>query len=147
MTMKLGLVSLLVALLAASGLYVLKDRVRHREGELRGLQVAISAEKAKLNRLRAEWALLNQPGRLARLASSYLELQPAQPGQIVRITDIPLRADLELGQRPLTALLPSGVEIPLRLKPPERLALPGPWRPASGQGEPADHRRAAGSQP
>ncbi len=142
MTMKLGLVSLLIALLAASGLYTLKDQVRRREGELRGLQVAISAEKVKLNRLRAEWALLDQPSRLARLAGAYLELQPAQPGQIVRITDVPLRADLELEQRSLTALLPSGGEVPLRLKPPDRLALPGPWPEVPGKG-----RQAAGRAP
>ena len=132
MTVRLGLASLLIALLAASGLYVLKDRVRHLENELRGVQVATAAERSRLNRLRAEWALLNQPGRLARLASGYLKLQPAQPGQIVRITDVPLRAELELEQRPLTALLPSGGEIPLRLKPPERLALPGPWHEVPG---------------
>jgi cell division protein FtsL len=142
MTMKLGLVSLLVALLAASGLYTLKDQVRRREGELRGLQIAISAEKAKLNRLRAEWALLDQPSRLARLAGAYLDMQPAQPGQIVRITDVPLRADLELEQRSLTARLPSGVEIPLRLKPPERLTLPGPWPQVPGK-----DRQAARSAP
>jgi cell division protein FtsL len=142
MTMKLGLASLLIALLAASGLYTLKDQVRRREGELRGLQIAISAERAKLNRLRAEWALLDQPSRLARLAGAYLHMQPAQPGQIVRITDVPLRADLELDQRSLTALLPSGGEIPLRLKPPERLTLPGPWPQVPGK-----DRRAAGSVP
>ena len=132
MSIRFGLACLLIALLAASGLYTLKDQVRRREGELRGLQVAISAEKAKLNRLRAEWALLDQPSRLARLAGAYLDLQPAQPGQIVRITDVPLRADLELEQRSMTAILPSGVAIPLRLKPPERLTLPEPWREVPG---------------
>jgi cell division protein FtsL len=142
MTVRLGLISLLIALLAASGLYILKDRVRHLENQLRGVEIAISAERSRLNRLRAESALLNQPGRLARLATAYLELQPAQPGQIVKITDIPLRADLELEKRPLTALLPSGVEIPLRLKPPERLALPGPLGHV-----PAKDRQAARSQP
>jgi len=132
MTVRLGLVSLMIALFAASGLYVLKDRVRHLENELRGVQVAIAGERSRLNRLRAESAMLNQPGRLARLAGAYLKLQPAQPGQIVRITDVPLRADLELENRPLTARLPSGGEIPLRLKPPERLALPGPWPQVPG---------------
>jgi hypothetical protein len=135
MSARLGLVSLLIALLAASGLYVLKDRVRHLENELRGVQVAIAAERSRVSRLRAESALLNQPGRLARLAGAYLKLQPAQPGQIVRLSDIPLRADLELEKRPLTALLPSGGEIPLRLKPPERLALPGPWPQVPGTGQ------------
>ncbi len=142
MTMKVGLASLLIALVAAAALYTLKDQVRRREGELRGLQVAISTERGRLNRLRAEWALLDQPSRLARLAGAYLELQPAQPGQIVRITDVPLRADLELERRALNALLPSGVEIPLRLKPPERLTLPGPWPQVPGK-----DRQAAGGAP
>ncbi len=136
MTLRLGLLSLMFALLAAAGLYVLKDRVRQLEREVHAAQLAISAEKTTLNRLRAEWALLNQPERLARLASTYLQLQPAQPGQIVGILDVPLRADLELEQRSLTALLPSGGEIPLRLKPPERLVLPSPWQQAPGQDRP-----------
>jgi hypothetical protein len=123
--MRLALISLALALLAASGLYTIKDRVQRREAELRGLEVAIAAERAALGRLRAEWAMLNQPGRVARLAAVYLELQPALPNQIVRIDDIPLRLDLELARRRLTARLPSGGEVPLRLKPAERLALPG----------------------
>jgi len=124
MTIRLGLVSLLLALLAASGLYTMKDQVQRREAELRGLQVAIAAERATLGRLRAEWAMLNQPGRIARLAAAYLELQPASPNQIVAIEDIPLRRDLELAERRLMARLPSGGEVPLRLKPAERLAWP-----------------------
>ena len=123
--MRLALISLALALLAASGLYTMKDRVQRREAELRGLEVAIAAERAALGRLRAEWAMLNQPGRVARLAAAYLELQPALPNQIVRIEDVPLRLDLELAKRRLTARLPSGGEVPLRLKPTERLALPG----------------------
>ena len=61
--------------------------------------------------------MLNQPGRIARLAAAYLELQPARPGQIVRVEAIPLRADLEIAERQLIARLPSGVDVPLRLKP------------------------------
>jgi hypothetical protein len=124
MTVKLGLVSLVLALLAASGLYTMKDQVQRREAELRGLEVAVAAERAALGRLRAEWAMLNQPSRIARLAAAYLELQPALPGQIVTVEDIPLRLDLELAERRLMARLPSGGEVPLRLKPAERLALP-----------------------
>jgi cell division protein FtsL len=123
--MRVGVLSLAIALLAAFGLFILKDQVQRREDELHGLQVAIAAERAALNRLRAEWAMLNQPSRIARLAADHLELQPAQPGQIVAIEAIPLRADLELGNRQLTAMLPSGVEVPLRLKPPQLLSLPG----------------------
>jgi hypothetical protein len=137
MTMKLGLVSLALALLAAAGLYTLKDQVQRREAELRGLQVAIAAERVALDRLRADWAMLNQPGRIARLAAAYLKLQPASPNQIVTIDDIPLRLDLELAERRLIARLPSGGEVPLRLKPAARLALPAL----------ATDARAAGRQP
>jgi hypothetical protein len=132
--MKLGIIGLALALLAAAGLYTMKDQVQHRERELRGLHVAISAERLALDRLRAEWAMLNQPGRIARLAAAYLELQPARPGQIVRVEAIPLRADLENGDRQLIARLPSGVDVPLRLKPAARLTAPavGPQQTPSG---------------
>jgi len=132
--MKLGIIGLALALLAAAGLYTMKDQVQHRERELRGLHVAISAERLVLDRLRAEWAMLNQPGRIARLAAAYLELQPARPGQIVRVEAIPLRTDLENADRQLIARLPSGVDVPLRLKPAARLSAPavGPQQTRSG---------------
>ena len=124
MTTKLGFASLALALLAACGLYLLKDRVQREERELQRVQSAIAAERSMLGRLRAEWALLSQPGRIARLARAHLALQPAQPGQIVTIEAIPLRADLELDRLRLTALLPSGGEVPLRLKPAVLMNLP-----------------------
>jgi hypothetical protein len=101
---------------------------------VRGLHVAISAEQLALDRLRAEWAMLNQPGRIARLAAAYLELQPARPGQIVRVEAIPLRTDLENGKRQLIARLPSGVDVPLRLKPAARLIAPAVDRPRTRSG-------------
>ena len=134
MTMRLGLASLALALLAACGLYLLKDQVQRRERELQRVQSAVSAERIEIGRLRAEWAMLNQPGRIARLARAHLDLQPAQPGQITSIEAIPLRADLELGKLRLTALLPSGGEVPLRLKPPELMSLPALLDQAKGRG-------------
>jgi hypothetical protein len=132
--MKLGIIGLALALLAAAGLYTMKDQVQHRERELRGLHVAISAERLALDRLRAEWAMLNQPGRIARLAAAYLELQPARPGQIVRVEAIPLRTDLENADRQLIARLPSGVDVPLRLKPAARLSAPAVGRQQTRSG-------------
>jgi hypothetical protein len=77
----------------------------------------VVAEQTKLHRLRAEWAMLNQPSRIARLAEEHLDLRPAQPTQMVAITDLPSRADLELEAWQRQALLPSGAEVALRLKP------------------------------
>ena len=44
-------------------------------------------------------------------------------GSPLTIADLPRRADLQLAERPLRALLPSGAEVELRLKP-RRLSLP-----------------------
>jgi cell division protein FtsL len=117
MSAKLGLIGLLIALVAASGLYVMKDRVNRLEGELRRHRALVAAEETKLHRLRAEWAMLEQPGRLARLAAEHLQLQPARPTQIMAIADLPERAELGLDQRVLRVVLPSGAEVDLRLKP------------------------------
>jgi cell division protein FtsL len=124
MTMTPSLAGLALALLAACGLYLLTDQVRRQEHELDLVQNAIAAERGTLSRLRVEWALLNQPSRIARLARAHLGLQPAAPSQIMTIDTIPLQADLELGQLRLTAVLPSGGEVPLRLKPSALMSLP-----------------------
>jgi cell division protein FtsL len=117
MTVKLGLASLSIAVLAACALFAMKDQVRRLEGELHDLREAVDDEQVAIDRLETEWAILNQPGRIARLASAYVGLQPAKPGQIVQIDDIPLRSELELGSNPLQVVLPSGEAASLRLKP------------------------------
>jgi cell division protein FtsL len=123
MSTRLALGGLIIALVAACGLYIMKERVNRLEGELRRQQAMIAAEQSRLHRLRAEWATLEQPGRIARLAAAHLELRPADPTQIMTIADLPRRADLQDTERQLRALLPSGAEAVLRLKP-RRLSLP-----------------------
>jgi len=117
MSARLGVSGLVIALVAACGLYVMKDRVNRLEGELRRHHALVAAEQARLHRLRAEWAMLEQPGRLARMAAEHLDLRPAQPTQIMAIADVPRRADLGVDQRILRVVLPSGAEVDLRLKP------------------------------
>ena len=123
MSARLALGGLVIALVAACGLYIMKERVSRLEGELRRQEATIAAEQSRLHRLRAEWAMLERPGRIARLAAEHLELRPAQPMQIMTIADLPRRADLQVAERQLHALLPSGAEVVLRLKP-RRLSLP-----------------------
>jgi cell division protein FtsL len=123
MSVKLALAGLVIALMAACGLYVMKDRVGRLEGELARQRALVAAEQSRLHRLRAEWAMLERPGRIARLAAEHLDLGPAHPTQIMAIADLPRRDDLKLAERPLRALLPSGAEVDLRLKP-RRLSLP-----------------------
>jgi cell division protein FtsL len=123
MSTRLALVGLVIALIAACGLYVMKDRVNRLEGELRRQQAMIAAEQGRLHRLRAEWAILEQPGRIARLAAAHLDLRPASPTQMMTVADLPRRADLQLAKRELRAPLPSGAEVVLRFKP-RRLPRP-----------------------
>jgi cell division protein FtsL len=122
MTTKLGLVSLSIAVVAACALFAMKDQVRRLEGELRDLRQAIEGEEDAIDRLETEWAILNHPGRIARLAAAHLGLQPAKPTQIVRIDDLPMRGEMELDGRSLQVVLPSGEAASLRLKPRARLS-------------------------
>lgn len=108
---------LTVAFLLASGVFVLKDRVQRLEAELRRTERQIDAERTHARRLRAEWALLSEPGRISRLAGDYLNLSPAHPGHIIDLDELPMRSAIEVGQRSWPAPLPSGAETTLRLKP------------------------------
>jgi cell division protein FtsL len=123
MIVKLALAGLVMALLAACGLYVMKDKVSRLESALAREQALVAAEQGQLHRLRAEWAMLERPSRIARLAAEHLDLAPAHPRQIMTIVDLPRRDELELAGRQLRALLPSGEEVDLRLKP-RQLSLP-----------------------
>lgn len=123
MTVRLALAGLVVALLAACGLYVMKDAVSRLEALLARERALVAAEQSQLHRLRAEWAMLERPSRIARLAVEHLDLAPAHPKQIMAIADLPRRDDFELAERQLRALLPSGAQVDLRLKP-RQLSLP-----------------------
>jgi cell division protein FtsL len=123
MSVKLALVGLVMAMLAACGLYVMKDRVSRLERELARQQALLAEEESQLHRLRAEWATLERPARIARLAAEHLDLAPAHPTQIMTVADLPRRGETQDAAQRLRALLPSGAEVELRLKPP-RLPLP-----------------------
>jgi cell division protein FtsL len=123
MIVRFALAGLVMALLAACGLYVMKDTVSRLEGELAHQQALVAAEQGQLHRLRAEWAMLERPSRIARLAAEHLDLAPAHPRQLMAIADLPRRDELELAGRQLRALLPSGEHIDLRLKP-RQLSVP-----------------------
>ena len=74
MSVKLGLAASSIALLAACGLYVMKDRVSASRASCAAAGRAGGRARARLYRLRAEWAMLDQPARLARLAAEHLDL-------------------------------------------------------------------------
>ncbi|MDH3658467.1 MAG: hypothetical protein OEU92_00330 [Alphaproteobacteria bacterium] len=89
--LKLGLCGRTIAILAACGVYGLKNRVQELERELVRVERMIEKERIEIKRLNAEWATLSHPERLTRLASTHLGLASATPGQIMAIADIQMR--------------------------------------------------------
>lgn len=71
------------------GLFQIKLAVQDLEGRLMTLDRALLKSETEIHVLRAEWAYLNRPERLARLAASYLDLAPLRAGQIVTAERMP----------------------------------------------------------
>jgi cell division protein FtsL len=85
---------LLLIVLAGTGLFLVKHEVQDREEKLARLDEQIAKDRETIHVLRAEWAYLTQPSRLARLADRYLGLKPPAPGQIADSIDkLPLPKD------------------------------------------------------
>jgi hypothetical protein len=84
-----------ICLLSAfgSGLYLYSEK--HRAILLdRDIARAIRGTEAARERtgmLRAEWALLNDPGRLQEMADKYLTLKTMAPGQFVQLAELSTR--------------------------------------------------------
>ena len=77
--------------LAGFGLFQLKYRVQGQEQELSHLFRQIQNDRDQIQVLRAEWAHLNDPHRLADLARRYLDLAPVAGVQLVRLDALPPR--------------------------------------------------------
>jgi hypothetical protein len=73
-----------------SGLYLYseKHRTAMLDREISGVIRQTEAARARTGLLRAEWALLNEPGRLQDMADKYLALKPMAPTQFVQLSDL-----------------------------------------------------------
>lgn len=108
---------LLLVLGIAAGVYYGKYTVEQMQQDNKSLRAAIAKEEEAIAILRAEWSYLNRPARLKELSSEFLNLQPIEAGQIVRMASLPPRLpDLDLLSR-YTALMPGAPRPnPLRLQ-------------------------------
>ena len=106
----------LVAALGA-GLYLYQEKHRAQLLDRDITRTVKQAEQARdrIGLMKAEWALLNEPERLAALAAQHLQLQPLQPTQFVRIEDLRSRlpavsavaaAPTAMDQPPVAAVTP-----------------------------------------
>ncbi len=72
-------------------LYQVKHQVAMKDRELVEIRRQTEQARQRLDILRAEWALLNEPGRLRQNATRVLSLEPMQPQHFARPTDIERR--------------------------------------------------------
>jgi cell division protein FtsL len=82
---------LIVAGAVALGLYQVKYEVQRLEEELDQVRSDIRQDRVALHVLEAEWAYLNRPERLQRLASKHLDMGPAGAKQVAAVTALPPR--------------------------------------------------------
>jgi cell division protein FtsL len=88
-----GILGLAVAAVAALFLFAVKQDVRQMEDELRVVHRGILNQQEAIQVLETEWSYLNQPARIADLAKRHLGLEPISATRIVRLSDLPRRAE------------------------------------------------------
>jgi len=93
-------------LAGGSGLYLYqsKHRAQMLDHQIERTLKATDAARDRIGVLRGEWALLNEPERLAGLAQSHLGLKTLMPGQFVTAG--------ELGSRLPPVVVPGAVHVP-----------------------------------
>jgi hypothetical protein len=80
----IALIGILVA-----GLYHLKQQVQGVEQRLASVNQAIVRDRQAIHVLRAEWAYLIRPSRLARLSARHLKLQRITANHIRAFDELP----------------------------------------------------------
>jgi len=94
--MKGGATLLWLALIGATafGMFQLKLAVQRSETRLAELDRELRASRQAIEVLEAEWAYLNRPERLAKLAERHLALRPMTPEQVGGLDRLPLVASM-----------------------------------------------------
>lgn len=82
---------LTIAFALAAVLYSTSFKAKELERELASVNGDIAGEYDKIQVLKAEWALLNDPERIERLAKAHLVLRPADPHQFGDVAALPTR--------------------------------------------------------
>lgn len=84
--LKYGLVVVMLVS-SAAGLIGVSQKVQRIEGEIAAYDRQIEREQERIRVLKAEWAFLNDPGRLDALASGALGLVATDSENVVSDTD------------------------------------------------------------
>lgn len=77
--------------IAGSGLFYMKHRVKTLEDNLHAVNRSLAGEQEALHVLKAEWAYLSRPDRLATLNRKHLGLVAPRPEQLTGFESVPPR--------------------------------------------------------
>jgi hypothetical protein len=90
----LNLVLLGTSVIALIGVYSLKFSVEETATQKAAIERRIEQQNGELSLLKADWAYLNQPGRVAPIVARHVEalgLQAVQPEQFGGLANLPMR--------------------------------------------------------
>jgi cell division protein FtsL len=87
----LNIVAVAALIAAAVFVYRIKYEATWRGEEVAKLERAIARERSQIAILKAEWASLDRPDRIQRLAQKNLGLMPPDPHQRVSVASLPMR--------------------------------------------------------
>ena len=90
MLQRTTLIAFLASAVIGIALFALKYQVRDLENELTGINRTIIGHREAIHVLNAEWGHLNDPDRVAALATRLLQLQPTTPERIGSFASLPL---------------------------------------------------------
>ncbi len=137
-----------VCMLLAGGaglyLYQSKHQAQMLDREIARNLKATDAARERIGVLRGEWALLNEPDRLAALSQEHLSLKTLTPGQFVTAAELAAR----LPPPVVPGAAPAPAEEDAEAPAAAALPVPPPVTPSPGPAAPAPARTAiAAKQP
>ena len=121
-SLRYSIAAALLTLLAAWAAYHLKYEVRDREMELGRLRAQLAYEREALQVARVDLDYLTRPDRIVVQAGELGMVPGRGPGSSTRPGIVPAQ-QLQLAREPLVAVLPSGAEAVLMVKPLPALAV------------------------
>jgi len=81
--------------IAAYALYMVKFSVQNLQREVAQTRAELAQEKETLHLLNAEWAYLNRPDRLRRLADAHLNLVPLDSRRMENMELLPAASSVD----------------------------------------------------
>jgi hypothetical protein len=133
------ILSMMVAAGSGLALYGQKQRGVLLDREIARDFDATTAARDQTSLLRAEWASLNAPDRLAAMARHYLALRPIAPAQFAQASDLATRLPAP-GAQPVPAVPPAPAMV-------AAAAAAGPPGADTAESEPPLLRRQAAARP